>query len=80
MIKRRSRVTFCNRCNDLVEFETFDQEIKENFKGELISYIFEAGKCKKCGCEVITDSNYNSRKTKAKMDAYKAKTGIALLA
>lgn len=73
------RLAYCNECEDLVEFEIVDTEIVEEYKGEEIQFRFEKGCCKYCKCEVATDIDYNSRKSKAKIQAYKQKKGIISL-
>ena len=70
------RLAYCNECEDLVEYDICDELIEEEFKGETISYKFRVGKCKCCNSEVATDIDYNSRKSKAKIEAYKKQTGI----
>jgi uncharacterized phage-associated protein len=70
------KLAYCNECEDLVEFDIYEELIEEEFKGETISYKFRVGKCKCCNREVATDIDYNSRKSKAKIEAYKRKIGI----
>lgn len=67
---------YCNECEDLVEYDIYDELIEEEFKGVKISYKFRIGKCKCCNCEVATDIDYNSRKSNEKIEAYKRQTGI----
>ena len=66
-----SRLGYCNECEDLVEFDVFDEIVNEKFKGKLISYKFRIGRCKNCHSEVATDIDYNYRKSLAKIEAYK---------
>ena len=70
------RLAYCNECEDLVEFDIFEERITEKYKGEEIEYQFKVGRCKCCNCEVATDIDYNSRKSEAKIEAYKRKKGI----
>lgn len=67
---------YCNECEDLVEFEVFEEILAEKYKGEEIQFQFRIGRCKCCGCEVATDIDYNTRKSEAKIEAYKKKKGI----
>lgn len=70
------RLAYCNECEDLVEYDICDEWIEEEFRGEIIRYEYKIGKCKNCKCEVSTDIDYNSRKSKVKMEAYKRKIGL----
>jgi uncharacterized phage-associated protein len=70
------KLAYCNECEDLVKFDIYEELFEEEFKGETISYKFRVGKCKCCNSEVATDIDYNSRKSKAKIEAYKRKIGI----
>lgn len=70
------KLAYCNKCEDLVEYDIYDELIEEEFKGVKISYRFSVGKCKCCNCEVATDIDYNSRKSNEKIEAYKRQTGI----
>jgi hypothetical protein len=73
------KLAYCNECEDLVEYDVHDEIINEEFKGIKISYKFSVGRCKYCNCEVATDIDYNSRKSKAKIEAYKRKMGLITL-
>ena len=73
------KLAYCNECEDLVEYDVHDEIINEEFKGIKISYIFSVGRCKYCNCDVATDIDYNSRKSKAKIEAYKRKMGLITL-
>lgn len=70
------KLAYCNECEDLVEYDIYDEIFEEEFKGVKINYRFGIGKCKCCNCEVATDIDYNSRKSIAKIEAYKRQTGI----
>ena len=70
------KLAYCNACEDLVEYDEYDELIDEEFKGEKINYKFRVGRCKCCNCEVATDIDYNSRKSKVKIEAYKRKIGL----
>ena len=70
------KLAYCNECEDLVEYDVYDEIVNEEFKGEKINYKFRVGRCKCCNCEVATDIDYNSRKSKAKIEAYKKKMGL----
>lgn len=74
-----NRLAYCNECEDLVEFYVSNEMISEEYKTEKISYRFEVGRCKYCGTEVATDIDYNSRKSEAKIKAYKRQKGIIAL-
>ena len=73
------KLAYCNECEDLVEYDVHDEIIDEEFKGEKINYKFNVGRCKYCNCEVATDIDYNSRKSKVKIEAYKRKIGLISL-
>ena len=73
------KLAYCNECEDLVEFVAKDECVEEEFKGERIRYKFKVGRCKYCNCEVATDTDYNSRKSKAKIEAYKKQLGLITL-
>jgi len=70
------KLAYCNECEDLVEYDVYDEIIDEEFKGEKISYKFRVGRCRCCNGEVATDIDYNSRKSKAKIEAYKREIGL----
>lgn len=73
------KFAYCNECEDLVEFEVFEEMLAEEYKGEEVQFRFRIGRCKCCGCEVATDIDYNTRKSEAKIEAYKKKKGIISL-
>ena len=73
------RLAYCNKCENLVEFEFVDTEIIEEYKGEELRFGFKIGCCKYCKCEVATDIDYNNRRSKAKIEAYKKKREIISL-
>lgn len=70
------RLAYCNECEDLVEFVVCNEIVNEEYKGVKIKYEFGLGKCIYCGSEVATDVDYNSRKSKAKLEAYKQAIGL----
>ena len=70
------KLAYCNQCEDLVEYDIHEEDIKEKFKGEMIEYKFKIGRCRCCNNEVATDIDYNSRKSKEKIEAYKRKVGL----
>lgn len=72
----RQEFAYCNECEDLVNYEIFEETITEQYKGERVKFIFKVGRCKCCGNEVATDIEYNFRKSEAKIKAYKKKIGI----
>lgn len=72
----KMKYAYCNECEDLVEYNIFDEMITAQYKGEDIKFRFKVGRCKFCGCEVATDIDYNSRKSEEKIEAYKKKKGI----
>ena len=72
-------LAYCNECEDLVRYDIEEEVITEKFKGQIIKYKFKVGKCKECGCEVATDIGYNSRKSKAKLEAYKTRQELITL-
>lgn len=69
-------LAYCIECEDLVEFETKRKVLKEVYKGDLVQFEFNVGCCKVCGGEVATDIDYNSRRSNAKIEAYKKLKGI----
>lgn len=71
-------LAYCNECEDLVEFIENQEIIEESYKGELVRFKFSVGRCKECGHEVATDIDYNSRRSEAKIKAYKRLKGIIL--
>lgn len=76
---KENRLAYCNECEDLVEFHVLEEMITEEYKGEKITYRFKVGHCRCCGAEVATDIDYNSRKSEAKIKAYKRQKGIISL-
>ncbi len=70
------RLAYCNECEDLVEYDVYDEVLEEEFKGRQIRYRFRIGRCKCCNCEVATDIDYNSRKSKKRIEAYKKEAGL----
>lgn len=72
-------LAYCNECEDLVRYDIEEEVITEKFKGQIIKYKFKVGKCKECGCEVATGIGYNSRKSKAKLEAYKTRQELITL-
>ena len=70
------KLAYCNKCEDLVEYDVHEEYIKENFKGEIIKYKFIVGRCRYCNNEVAVDIDYNCRKSKEKIEAYKRKIGL----
>lgn len=70
------KYAYCNECEDLVEYDIFDETITEQYKGEDVRFEFRIGRCKCCGSEVATDIDYNSRKSQEKIHAYKQIKGI----
>ena len=72
----RQEFAYCNECEDLVNFDIFEEIITEQYKGEEVRFKFNVGRCKCCGNEVATDIEYNSGRSEAKIKAYKKKIGI----
>lgn len=72
----RTNLAYCNECEDLVEFVEREEIVEEKYKGELVRFKFRVGHCKECGHEVATGIDYNSRKSEAKINAYKHLKGI----
>ena len=72
----RLKLAYCNECEDLVEYEVFDEIVTAKYKGEEVQFRFKVGRCRCCGEEVATDIDYNSRKSEAKINAYKKMKGI----
>ncbi|MBQ9768036.1 MAG: DUF4065 domain-containing protein [Lachnospiraceae bacterium] len=75
----KNRLAYCNECEDLVGFRVSEEMITEEYKEEKITYRFKVGRCECCGAEVATDIDYNSRKSEAKIKAYKRQKGIISL-
>lgn len=69
-------LAYCNECEDLVEYDIFEEIVTEQYKGEEVQFKFKIGKCKCCGYEVATGIDYNSRKSEEKIKAYKKLKGI----
>lgn len=72
-------LAYCNECEDLVDFVICEELINDVYKGETVKYKFKVGRCKCCNSEVATDIDYNSRKSKTKIEAYKKKIGLISL-
>ena len=70
------KFAYCNNCEDIVEFVVKEEVLLEEYKGVEINYRFNVGRCKCCNCEVATDTDYNYRKTDAKIEAYKKTVGL----
>lgn len=64
------KLAYCNKCEDLVTYDTSEETISETFRGVEISYRFAVGRCKNCGTEVATGIGYNFRKSEEKNKAY----------
>ena len=71
-----NKYAYCNKCEDAVEFNIISEFVVEEYKGVKIRYPFPVGHCICCGAEVATDIDYNSRKSEAKIRAYKKQKGI----
>ncbi|MFI3238351.1 MAG: DUF4065 domain-containing protein [Lachnospiraceae bacterium] len=67
---------YCNECEDLVEYDVFEEEVSEEYKGQKVAFTFAIGRCKCCGAEVSTDLEYNARRAEEKIRAYKKAKGI----
>lgn len=75
----KTNLAYCNECEDLVEYDIQDEEIIDQYKGETVKFKFKIGRCKCCNSEVATDTDYNIRKSEAKIEAYKRAVGIISL-
>lgn len=73
---KKIKYAYCNECEDLVEFDVIERKITEQYKGEMVEFKFDTGRCKCCGSEVATDIDYNTRRSNAKIKAYKQLKGI----
>lgn len=62
---------YCNTCEDLVEFDIYEETITDVYKGEEVQFPFHVGRCRYCGEEVAADQGYNARRSEAKISAYK---------
>ena len=69
---------YCSECEDLVEFVEKEEWIEEEYKGQMVRFQFKVGRCPECGEEVATDLDYITRRTEAKIEAYKKQNGIIL--
>lgn len=67
---KMNKYAYCNECEDLVEFDVIERKITEQYKGEMVEFKFDTGRCKCCGSEVATDIGYNTRRLNAKIKAY----------
>jgi len=72
----KNMITYCSNCDDLVEFDVKDEEIKDEYKGQKIVFRFQVGRCKKCKSEVSTDNNYNFLKAYKRIEAYEKAMGL----
>lgn len=73
---RIQEFAYCNECEDLVNYGIYEERVTEQYKGEEVEFSFRIGRCDCCGSEVATDIEYNSRKSEAKIKAYKKKIGL----
>lgn len=76
---KKLELAYCKECDDLVVYDVCEELFSEQFKGEQISYLFKAGRCRHCHGEVATDRDYNSRKSEVKIEAYKKQLGLVTL-
>ncbi len=72
----KMNLAYCSECEDLVEFEIYNEIIEEKYRDEVVKFKFKIGRCKDCGHEVATDTGYNSRRAEAKINAYKKQKGL----
>lgn len=73
---KQKKFAYCNECEELVNYDICEKIITEQYKGEKVEFKFNVGRCECCGNEVATDIEYNSRRSEAKIRAYKKKMGI----
>lgn len=73
---KRQEFAYCNKCEELVDYDICEEIIKEQYRGEELEFKFSIGRCNCCRSEVATDIEYNFRKSEAKIRAYKKKIGI----
>jgi len=73
---KQQEFAYCNECEDLVNYEVYEEVVSEQYKGEVVEFKFNIGRCKCCGNEVATNIEYNSKRSEAKIKAYKKKRGI----
>lgn len=69
-------MAYCNKCEDLVEFNLKDELVAESYKGTKIEYPFKVARCKCCHSEVAASIDYNYEKSAARIRAYKKAQGI----
>lgn len=63
--------SYCERCNDIVDFDIVEQDFVEEYKGTIVRYSFPVGKCCHCGENVPICRNYNYIKAEALINEYK---------
>ncbi len=73
---KQQEYAYCNECEDLVNYDVCEKVITEQYKGAEVKFKFNIGSCECCGNEVAIDIEYNSRRSEAKIKAYKKKMGL----
>ena len=74
-----NNITYCTKCEDMVEFYIKDECVEEEYKGKKIVYRFQVGRCKCCNNEVSTNNEYNYLKSFKRIEAYKKVLGLITL-
>ena len=74
-----NNITYCTKCEDMVEFYIKDECVEEEYKGKKIVYRFQVGRCKCCNSEVSTNNEYNYLKSFKRIEAYKKVLGLITL-
>jgi len=74
-----NNITYCTKCEDMVEFYIKDECVEEEYKGKKIVYRFQVGRCKCCDSEVSTNNEYNYLKSFKRIEAYKKVLGLITL-
>ena len=49
----KMNLAYCSECEDLVEFEIYNEIIEEKYRDEIVKFKFKIGRCKDCGHEVV---------------------------
>ncbi len=66
--------SYCEKCNDIVDFNIVEQDFVEEYKGIAVRYSFPVGKCCHCGSNVAISRDYNYRRTEALISEYRILT------
>lgn len=69
-VKEVPKLSYCDRCEDLVEYSISVEDVTDIYQDEEVIFPFAIGRCKKCGNEVTTCISYDYQKSQSKIDAF----------